>query len=171
MGLAPLKEEVIHLIKAEAVEKDLRMDLILAIIYTESSGNSFAMRYERNFSYYFKAEQFAKKFGQSKETEEALQRFSYGLMQIMGATARGIGFQGHLMELLDPAINLKWACKYLKNIADEYLLLEDQLACYNGGPRAVLSKVTSFNRQYRNQEYVNKVLRLLDNGRILEKMS
>ena len=38
----------------------------------------------------------------------------YGLMQILPATARGIGFQGSPNELLDAETNLKWAVKYLR---------------------------------------------------------
>ena len=38
----------------------------------------------------------------------------YGMMQILPATARGMGFQGKASELLDAETNLKWAVKYLK---------------------------------------------------------
>lgn len=38
----------------------------------------------------------------------------YGLMQILPATARGMGFQGQPGELLDAETNLTWAVKYLR---------------------------------------------------------
>lgn len=38
----------------------------------------------------------------------------YGLMQILPATARGMGFQGTASDLLDAETNLKWAVKYLR---------------------------------------------------------
>lgn len=38
----------------------------------------------------------------------------YGLMQILPATARGMGFQGEPSALLDAETNLKWAVKYLR---------------------------------------------------------
>lgn len=38
----------------------------------------------------------------------------YGLMQILPATARGIGFQGQAHDLLDAETNLTWAVKYLR---------------------------------------------------------
>jgi len=38
----------------------------------------------------------------------------YGMMQILPATARGIGFQGKNEDLLDPDVNLTWAVKYLR---------------------------------------------------------
>jgi soluble lytic murein transglycosylase-like protein len=38
----------------------------------------------------------------------------YGLMQILPATARSMGFQGRPEALLDPATNLEYAVKYLR---------------------------------------------------------
>jgi soluble lytic murein transglycosylase-like protein len=38
----------------------------------------------------------------------------YGLMQILPATARGMGFQGRDSDLLDAETNLKYAVKYLR---------------------------------------------------------
>lgn len=38
----------------------------------------------------------------------------YGLMQILPATARGMGFQGQPSDLLDAETNLKYAVKYLR---------------------------------------------------------
>lgn len=38
----------------------------------------------------------------------------YGLMQILPATARSMGFRGQPAALLDPATNLEYAVKYLR---------------------------------------------------------
>ncbi|XDA96577.1 lytic transglycosylase domain-containing protein [Sulfitobacter sp. LCG007] len=38
----------------------------------------------------------------------------YGLLQILPATARSMGFQGQAQDLLDAETNLKYALKYLK---------------------------------------------------------
>lgn len=38
----------------------------------------------------------------------------YGLMQILPATARGMGFAGDPSDLLDAETNLRWAVKYLR---------------------------------------------------------
>lgn len=38
----------------------------------------------------------------------------YGLMQILPATARGMGFKGSASDLLDAETNLKYAGKYLR---------------------------------------------------------
>jgi soluble lytic murein transglycosylase-like protein len=40
-------------------------------------------------------------------------RGTVGLMQIMPATARGIGYRGTTEQLYDPATNLEWGMKYL----------------------------------------------------------
>lgn len=38
----------------------------------------------------------------------------YGLMQILPATARGVGFRGAPSDLLDAETNLRWSVKYLR---------------------------------------------------------
>lgn len=38
----------------------------------------------------------------------------YGMMQILPATARGVGFEGQPNDLLDAETNLKYAVKYLR---------------------------------------------------------
>lgn len=38
----------------------------------------------------------------------------WGMMQILPATARGMGFQGKPSDLLDAETNLRWAVKYLR---------------------------------------------------------
>lgn len=159
-----LSNEVIGLIKAETARKALRLDLVIALVQMESSGNPQAMRYESKYMDYVKVQFFAEKFRISQETEKNLQKFSYGLGQLMGGTARRIGFQGHLTELLKPEINLTWMCDLLSKICHEYIQLEDQIAVYNGGPRAVASKIQNEKKMYFNQEYVDKVVSMMVNS-------
>ncbi|MEL6377335.1 MAG: lytic transglycosylase domain-containing protein [Pseudomonadota bacterium] len=45
---------------------------------------------------------------------KALNRPYYGLMQILPATARSMGFEGKPMDLLDAETNLKYAVRYLR---------------------------------------------------------
>jgi soluble lytic murein transglycosylase-like protein len=49
----------------------------------------------------------------------------YGLMQILPATARGMGFQGSPTDLLDAETNLRYAVKYLRGA---WLLADDDEA-------------------------------------------
>ncbi len=70
---------------------------------------------------------------------------SYGLMQILDVTARGIGFNGAFEELYDPETGLLWGMKYARQIWD---LLQRSLgrpptlvewcSAYNEGPGNVL---------------------------------
>jgi soluble lytic murein transglycosylase-like protein len=51
---------------------------------------------------------------ESTHRPEALNRPYYGLMQILPATARSMGFRGEPADLLDAETNLKYAVKYLR---------------------------------------------------------
>ncbi|MEP5761928.1 MAG: lytic transglycosylase domain-containing protein [Litoreibacter sp.] len=44
----------------------------------------------------------------------AVNRPYYGLLQILPATARSMGFRGEPADLLDPDVNLEFAVKYLR---------------------------------------------------------
>ena len=58
--------------------------------------------------------QVINEFPGSAQTELLMQQTSWGLLQIMGATARERGFRGWLTELCDPQVNLEWGCKHLR---------------------------------------------------------
>jgi soluble lytic murein transglycosylase-like protein len=51
---------------------------------------------------------------ESTHRPKAINRPYYGLMQILPATARSMGFQGQPRDLLDAETNLKYAVKYLR---------------------------------------------------------
>ena len=57
----------------------------------------------------------------SAETEQALQNYAFGLMQIKGNIARERGFDGWLTELCDPTVNLEWGCRHLRWMLDHPL--------------------------------------------------
>jgi len=84
-------------------------------------------------------------------TELLGQQTSWGLMQIMGATARERGFRGWLTELCDPATNLEWGCRHLRWMIDhddDYGIrasdnttmphLPDLAAAWNGGKARIV---------------------------------
>lgn len=126
--------------------------LIRAIIEVESSGNTFAMRYEKNYPYLVKP---FDKYHWHKATEKEGQKTSWGLMQIMGAVARERGFEGrYLSELTKPELGIKYGCKHLKWNYNRYKDWSDAISAFNQGS----------NRKYRdgsyqNQGYVDKVLK------------
>lgn len=132
------------------------LPLIEAIITVESAWNPWALRLEPTFSYVLDAEKHAKFSNITVATERALQRMSFGLMQLMGGTARALGFIGPLATLLDPESNVHWGLRYFVRLAQKYPLVTDQIAAYNAGsPRRDVGGL------YLNQAYVEKVSNVL----------
>lgn len=130
--------------------------LILAIIWQESKGETWAFRFEPKFSYRYTPSVFAKNLGISLDTEIMAQMTSWGLMQVMGCVARECGFDSHLPKLLIPEIGLEYGVKKLSKLLKKYSTVQDVIAAYNGGSPIVI------NGQYRNQHYVDSVLSHLD---------
>lgn len=132
---------------------ELPYGVMLGLIARESGRNP-AIRYEKHYRWLDKTREFAKLNGWSNDTEIALQRFSYGPIQIMGATARWLGFKGHLWELLKPELGFSWGVTYFSYLLDRYGDLEDTVSAYNqGSPKKKLLRPT----EYKNQEYVDYV--------------
>ncbi|RMD52241.1 lytic transglycosylase domain-containing protein [Candidatus Parcubacteria bacterium] len=129
-----------------AAKYNLREDIIRAIVWKESSGNTFAIRYEPMFFTRYIASKSKQALGGhwpreiTERTERVCRAMSWGAMQVMGQTAREIGFTGLLPELCLPEIGVKYGCKYLKSLFDkadaETLIDKYKLAVakYNGGP-------------------------------------
>lgn len=137
------------------IEKNSQVpaELILAIIQVESSGRQLAIRYEPKYPYLSKPKDWARAMGWTVRTEVALQRFSYGLMQIMLATARDMKCAVHPSHLFDPKCNVSWGAKYLNWLHRRYLNWDDVISAYNQGS----PKRKMFSKKYRNQEYVDAV--------------
>jgi soluble lytic murein transglycosylase-like protein len=83
--------------------------------------------------------------------EELMRSWSYGLMQILGQTARERGFAGRFFtELCFPAIGLEFGCRELAHcFARAQGNLRDTLNFYNGGadaayPDRVLARVDKY---------------------------
>jgi soluble lytic murein transglycosylase-like protein len=92
---------------------------------------------------------------------------SYGLMQILYKTAKGLGFKGQPYELYDPYTNIKYGAKYIKNLMTKYNNIYDIIASYNMGFPRPASKTTPLIIKiygepkpdwiYANQPYVDRV--------------
>ena len=144
------------LIQSAARTHSLPVALVRAIIAIESDGNPWAVRYEPAFYARYLHNKGIKGFAPcSDATEARLRAHSFGLMQIMGATARETGFKGvFLTELCDPASNLEWGCRYLSRLLKSHGAIEASVAAYNAGsPRKASSG------RWVNQAYVDKVRR------------
>jgi len=146
---------LLQLIDAAADAHHLPPGLVLAIVQVESNGRAAAVRYEPAFfGRYVEGKVHQVYAPCSRVTEERLRAFSFGLMQIMGQTARDLGFKGvYLTELCAPEIGLDWGCRYLAKQVLRYSgNLEAATAAYNAGSARWLP-----NRQFANQEYIDKV--------------
>lgn len=127
--------------------------LVLGLIRTESGGNPDALRFEPGYKFLFETKSYAAKHGWTEMTEQTLQMFSYGLMQIMGATARESGFNLHPKLLLVPKINLSWGLLHLWSLKQRFKTWPDAVAAYNYGHPAR----TLLTGKYKNQAYVDLV--------------
>jgi len=132
--------------------------LVEAIVSVESGGETWAGRYEPRYPYVSGLERRPK--GCSVDTEEFFQCCSWGLMQVMGATARGLGLEGWIPQLTIPGVGVRYGVKYLVQQGKRYSWdMEKMIASYNAG-----SAVRSLDRpmEWKNELYVNKVLFAMD---------
>jgi soluble lytic murein transglycosylase-like protein len=143
-----------NLIKSKADDMGIDYLLLASICWQESRGFVYAVRYEAHYRWTYKVEKFAKMQRITEITEKHLQMQSYGLTQIMGGTARWLGFAGPLPALYKPENNLYWCCKYLKNLMAKYSKIEDIAAAYNAG-----SVVKNNMGLYKNQQYVDHIMK------------
>jgi soluble lytic murein transglycosylase-like protein len=135
--------------------------LIAGIIHIESEGDPNSIRYEPKFFKKYIDGQKLKGFtGKicSDATERHLRACSFGLMNVMGNTAREQGFKReYLTDLLDPEINLDQGCRYFKRLLDKYNDSVQALFHYNAGPGADYGGPTP-------NDYPSKVLAAIDMG-------
>jgi soluble lytic murein transglycosylase-like protein len=131
--------------------------LIAAIIQVESAGICLRMRAEPAFKYILTPARFAQRLGITKETEIACQKMSWGLMQVMGGTARELGLEGHLGLLLFPEFGIHYGAKYLGTKVKKYRSMRAAVAAYNAGSLRMTP-----DGKIVNQEYVDKVMQLYD---------
>lgn len=150
---------------AEAYCGPLDADLILAVIWQESSGDQWAYRYEPQYQYFLDVKSgkplYRSHLSGAANRLEALrllgstefnaQSASYGLMQVMGAVAREHGMTGWLTALCDPNIGIKFGCKHLvghyqRNGND----IDTALLRYNGGqdyPGKIIEKLRAIKNK------------------------
>lgn len=147
----------IDMITLESRQADLPPEMILAIIEAESDGNPYAATYHANYSWINM--QTKRPADCHPNTESVHQRMAWGLMQIMGATARDIGFERWLTELTIPVVNIAIGMKYLAGLSERYLEshgIDGVIAAYNAG-----SPKKTADGKYRNQAYVDRIKSLM----------
>jgi hypothetical protein len=88
---------------------------------------------------------------------------SFGLMQLLSRTARGLGFRGTLDGLFNPTTNIDLGVKLMAdNLRRSFGVVADSVSAYNGGFRPTMGYGTPLGGAYANQTYVNSVLQNLD---------
>jgi soluble lytic murein transglycosylase-like protein len=148
---------------ARAVARDFGLpeELVLAVMDVESSGNTYAVRFEPGYRWLHEPSDHARRLRITLQTEITCQRMSWGPLQVMGATARELEMKDHLPMLSDPEVGLWYGCAYLRRQLDRYKgNMTDAIAAYNGGS-AVVVKPIEGQGAYRNQAYVTKVLKAM----------
>jgi soluble lytic murein transglycosylase-like protein len=131
---------------------NLPVELVAAVILQESRGDAFAIRYEPLFFVRYidgkKLNHYVPKTI-SPTTERHSRAMSWGLMQIMGETARQFGFDGEsLAELVEPETNIEIGCRILSRHSEKTADMEATLLRYNGGgnksyPKEVIGRISS----------------------------
>jgi soluble lytic murein transglycosylase-like protein len=144
---------IIALIQAKAIEHDVDPLLLQAICKVESNFNPWAIRYEPDYRYTINPMDWGHKLGITPQSEEFLQKSSLGLCQVMGALARELGHSDHLSQLFIPALNLNYACKYLKRQMKRFQKQDQLISSYNAGT----PRWNHGESRWENQVYVNKV--------------
>jgi len=147
----------LSLISQEAKKQNIDVNLISAIVMVESAGRECAVRYEHNYRWLFHHRNFADDQGITEQTEETFQKTSWGLMQVMGAVARELGYKGPLVELCNPKLGLHYGCLKLKELIEREDSIEDAIASYNAG-QAVKTR-GGFYLPGTTQKYVDKVMK------------
>lgn len=156
-----------HLIAVqEATRFGIEPRWVLGMIEVESSGEPDAWNPEPKYRYLWDIAQ-GKPFRKLTEAEQASeipptdfpgprgldrdaewwgQQASWGLMQVMGAVARELGYKGrHLPALCRPEIGIPIGCRHLANQIRRFGNLDNGIAAYNAGtPRLEDPKVKQY---------------------------
>lgn len=145
------------LIRAFSARNGLPIALVSAIVQVESAGSPWAVRYEPAFYDRYIANRTIHPIAPcSLQTERTLRACSFGPMQIMGQTARELGFEGaFLTELCAPEAGIEYGCKNLAAMASRYFDSygwEGVAAAYNAG-----SPRKGPDGKWVNWTYVDKI--------------
>ena len=154
------KQDCVALIHYVAHENKIDPILFEAICRVESALDPMAMRYEPGYRYLYFPREHASRLRITDETETQLQKFSYGLCQVMGAVARENQFDGPLVELISkPELALKYGAVHLRKFLWKYQTESEAIAAYNAGSARKTDGGMFYNQQYVDK--VDKVLRSL----------
>lgn len=141
------------LIDRVATKYSLPADVVYGICMQESQLNPFAARYEPHYRWTVDVGS-VKPAICSKWTELRLQMMSLGIMQVMGAVYRELGYEGWLTAVFaDVETQLEYGCRHLAKKVRKYGMMEGILAYNAGSPRK------NDESEYVNQYYYDCVMK------------
>jgi soluble lytic murein transglycosylase-like protein len=150
MSAAVDKQALIVLAKRVAGNFKLDPALVCSVIEQESNWNPWAMRYEPLFFAKYVANLFTN--NKITATEAYARGMSWGLCQVMGQTAREVGFEmTFLSALCDPEAGISIGCAVLarKMDANKGDLVKGLLAWNGGGNPNYVAQVTARMERYK----------------------
>src|SRR5580765_127213 len=143
--MSDTQDALIQLARDAATQNVLDPATVCAVCEKESTWNPWAVRFEPAFY-----DRYTKPMHLT-DTEEYTRAISWGLMQIMGETAREFGFVARFVSgLCDPATGLLYGCLKLKRCFDNAGGdTSIALSHYNGGgdasyPGDVMSRIAKY---------------------------
>lgn len=155
------QDELIATAKAQATAHGLPPELVCAVCEQESGDRNpdpvtghenwdpWAIRYEPAFYRHYIQLMLVR--GELRdETEARARAFSWGLMQVMGQTARENGYTGHMAGLCDPKTGTAMGCRVLaQKLAEARGNTKYGLLLWNGGsnplyPEQVLARTAKY---------------------------
>lgn len=101
-------EEITGLANEAADRHGLDRSLVQALVEQESKYDTWSYKWEPAFQRHY-----IQPLGLS-DTETVARSISWGLMQVMGQSARELGFKGWLSKLNDPETGLEIGCQWFK---------------------------------------------------------
>lgn len=144
------------ILRKACAENKCSYGLLAGIVAVESEWNPWVARYEAGYPYLVSPVKFSRLNHISQETEETLQRLSWGLGQVMGGSARDIGYTGPLTMLCMPELNAEIMCRFFVAHCTKYKLEDEQIAAYNAG-----TPKRGPDGKFVNQAYVDSVKKAL----------
>lgn len=136
--------QLVALAKQTAIAHGLDPVLVCAVVEQESDWIPQSIRYEDGFY-----QRYIVKLN-LHPTEARARAFSWGLVQVMGQVAREEGFNGHLVDLCQPAVGLDRGCVHLaKKLTEHHGDVTLGLLAWNGGsnqmyPQEVIARLGKY---------------------------
>jgi len=133
----------------------LERPLVHAIAWKESNKKFAATRYEPHL----RRTRWYTNVIPQKYKSDPYAYYSMGVMQVLFGVAVEQGYKGTPFELMRPSNSILYGCKKLKALIKQHYFLDKAVSSYNQGSPRKMRDPESGKMVFRNQDYVDKVLR------------